>query len=108
MIFVFAPLVTLHLFYYFEMGMLKNGKDVTLEDGTIIRSAEVVGASIPGKKICLIWDTYYTEKIAPLCHNADLIVHEATYDNTCMSNAMEHLHSTAEMAGRFAAGKLSF
>jgi ribonuclease Z len=34
-----------------QLGLLKSGEDVTLDNGTVILSASVVSASVPGKKI---------------------------------------------------------
>ena len=46
------------------LGKLKNGQDVTLEDGRVIRSSEVVGHSSPASSY-LVLDVPEVTKLSP-------------------------------------------
>ena len=85
-----------------EMGLLKSGMDVTLDDGSIIRSADVLGPPSPGKKISVVWDTYDSTKMETICVNSDVMIHEGTYGQEEHQKALDHAHSTAKMAGEYA------
>lgn len=60
------------------MGNLKNGKDVLLENGQLIKSSEVLGTKRKGKVIVICGDTAYYEKLETFSKGADILVHEAT------------------------------
>ena len=81
---------------------LKEGHDVTLDDGRVVRSADVVGAAVKGRKIVLLGDTCNPGKAAQLAAvDADLLVHEATVEEDDI-RARHVGHSTPRMAGAFA------
>jgi ribonuclease Z len=86
-----------------ELGKLKRGLDVTLEDGTIVRCADVLSASIPGARVAFLQDTADSSAAREACMGCDLMIHEATYDECLREKAVLHGHSTANMAGAFAA-----
>lgn len=73
----------------------------------------------PGRKVVILGDTYDPSPMAPLCHGASLLVHEATDSHissmadpsgrlsrrtpeTVQEKAFARGHSTPEMAGAFA------
>lgn len=85
-----------------QLGLLKNGEDVTLENGTVIRSSEVVGESIPGRRIALLQDTYDSSHAVKALQHVDVLIHECTYDSALKEKAIAHGHSTSTMAGEFA------
>lgn len=60
------------------MGKLKNGYDVTLENGTVVKSSEVVGEKRKGKVIVICGDTSYVKDLELIAKDADVLVHEAT------------------------------
>ena len=60
-------------------GQVKNGQDVTLEDGTKIIAADYISAPRPGKVITILGDTRKTNASVRLAVNADVLVHESTY-----------------------------
>lgn len=58
---------------------------------------DVIGPSRPGRKIVILGDTCENKNIAPLCVNADLIVHEATNENSQEDQCKKNGHSTPGM-----------
>nr|XP_006136784.1 zinc phosphodiesterase ELAC protein 1 [Pelodiscus sinensis]XP_006136785.1 zinc phosphodiesterase ELAC protein 1 [Pelodiscus sinensis]XP_014435889.1 zinc phosphodiesterase ELAC protein 1 [Pelodiscus sinensis] len=85
-------------------GKLKNGVTIVLENGVIISPSDVLDEPIPGRKICILGDCsgVVGDEAMKLCYKADLLVHEATLDDTQMDKAKEHGHSTPKMAAEFA------
>jgi ribonuclease Z len=83
-------------------GRLQHGQDVTLPDGRVIRSSEVVGAARPGRTIALSGDTRPCPALRLAAANADLLVHEATFADDEKERAFDTAHSTAREAARLA------
>lgn len=83
-------------------GALKQGKSVTLEDGRIINSADVVGPAVPGRIVTVLGDTLKTDSAVELARNADVLVHESTFDRSKADMAMRFHHSTTEDAAQTA------
>jgi ribonuclease Z len=80
--------------------MLQHGADVMLDDGRVVRSAEVVGPPRPGRRIAYCTDTRPCRAAIELARGASVLVHEATYGDDMHSEAGERGHSTAaEAAG---------
>lgn len=83
-------------------GSLKSGKDVTLEDGRLIRSADVVGNPTLGRVVVVLGDTKPCDSAIELAKGADLLVHEATFSHELAEKAEEYGHSTALQAAETA------
>ncbi|TKS78524.1 Zinc phosphodiesterase ELAC protein 1 [Collichthys lucidus] len=85
-------------------GRLKAGDPVTLESGHVILPSEVLEEAIPGRKVCILGDCSSIVGEGPLmlCSGADLLVHEATLGNEQREKAVDHGHSTPEMAAAVA------
>ncbi|XP_033891827.2 zinc phosphodiesterase ELAC protein 1-like [Acipenser ruthenus] len=85
-------------------GKLKTGQSVVLENGVTVFPSDVLEEPIPGRKICILGDccSLVGDAGQQLCHGADVLVHEATLDDTQKDKAMEHGHSTPSMAAEFA------
>jgi ribonuclease Z len=83
-------------------GKLKEGIDITLEDGRTIRSSDVVGSPVPGRIIVVLGDTMPCESAVELARGADLLVHEATFSHELAEKAREYGHSTAVQAAETA------
>lgn len=82
-------------------GQLQRGHDIKHE-GKIIRSADVVGAPRPGRKIGISGDTRPTEKLVKFFSGCDVLVFESTYSHDKLAKALETLHSTATEAAKLA------
>eukprot|EP00003_Mantamonas_plastica_P012241 TRINITY_DN22197_c0_g1_i1.p1 TRINITY_DN22197_c0_g1~~TRINITY_DN22197_c0_g1_i1.p1 ORF type:complete len:347 (-),score=121.20 TRINITY_DN22197_c0_g1_i1:22-1062(-) len=85
-----------------QMGQLSSGKDVELENGDVIRSVDIMGESIPGKKMVFLGDTDDASSIAEHAMDCDVVVHETTFDASKTELSIERGHSTTEMAAAFA------
>ncbi|KAK2837153.1 hypothetical protein Q5P01_014365 [Channa striata] len=85
-------------------GRLKAGESVTLESGHVVLPSEVLDEAIPGRKVCVLGDCSSVLGVQPLrlCSGADVLVHEATLSNEHREKAVEHGHSTPEMAAAVA------
>ncbi|MGO1433221.1 MAG: ribonuclease Z [Ruoffia tabacinasalis] len=83
-------------------GMLKNGKTVTLEDGTELDGKDFVGEAQPGKVIAIIGDTRPNANIGKLAEEADVLVHEGTHAKGENKMANRYFHSTVEQAAQVA------
>ena len=85
-----------------SFGQVKNGQDVTLEDGTKIIAADYISAPRPGKIITILGDTRKTDASVRLGVNADVLVHESTYGKGDEKIARKHGHSTNMQAAEVA------
>ncbi|KAM4616058.1 zinc phosphodiesterase ELAC protein 1-like [Polymixia lowei] len=85
-------------------GRLKAGETVTLENGHVVTSSEVLEEAIPGRKICILGDCSSVIGEGPLkvCNRADILVHEATLGDEHHEKAVDHGHSTPKMAAAVA------
>lgn len=83
-------------------GKLKNGIDVTLDDGTIVKASTVVGDDQPGRKVVIMGDTHDPMGIAKIAQNCDVLVHESTLDDEQQQLAIDRGHSCPQMAAQFA------
>lgn len=81
---------------------LKAGKDVELEDGTVVKSADIVGHPRPGDSFAYITDTKYCPNSVKLGMNSNVLFHEATFSESLSDKAEETGHSTAKDAARVA------
>lgn len=81
---------------------LKAGKDVELDDGTVVKADEIVGHPRPGDSFAYITDTKYSPNSVKLGMNTNVLFHEATFSNSLSDKAEETGHSTAKIAARVA------
>ena len=81
---------------------IKNGKDITLDNGKIIENAELTFDPIAPKKYAFCSDTAYHEAILPIIKNVDVLYHEATFLQSEESLAKKTLHSTSKEAATIA------
>jgi ribonuclease Z len=93
------------------MGDLKNGKEINLPDGSVIKPSDVVGPPKLGRKLVILGDTSNSESLVQESQNCDVVVHEATNakvadeeksEEDVERDAISHGHSTPQMAGAFA------
>ncbi|MBD2515227.1 ribonuclease Z [Nostoc sp. FACHB-973] len=83
-------------------GQLKRGETVTLEDGRVIHGVELCGPTEIGRKIAYCTDTIYCDGAVALAHDADVLIHEATFAHQDADMAFQRLHSTSTMAAQTA------
>lgn len=83
-------------------GRLKRGEVVELEDGTILDGKDYIGPSKKGRIITVLGDTRYCDNAIELARNADVLIHEATYEAGEEKMAMAHFHSTTRQAANVA------
>ncbi|XP_029435867.1 zinc phosphodiesterase ELAC protein 1 [Rhinatrema bivittatum] len=85
-------------------GKLKNGESIVLENGVTVSPSDVLEDPVPGRKVCILGDCSGTvgDGGMRLCLEADLLIHEATLDDTQTEKAKEYGHSTPKMAAEFA------
>jgi len=82
--------------------LLKEGKTVELSDGTIINGHDFLGPAKKGRVLTILGDTRPTENSVLLAQNADLLIHEATFNKDAEEMAFEYFHSTTVQAGMIA------
>lgn len=81
------------------LGKLKSGDDVTLVDGSVVKSADVVGQPTAGVSIGFSGDTRPTPRLMSFFHDVDYLTYETTFRGDEQELAMASKHSTAEEAG---------
>jgi ribonuclease Z len=85
-----------------ERGILQGGEPITLPDGSVVTPDEVLGPARPGRKLVLAGDTAPSPRVVQAAHEADVLVHEATFGADEGERARETLHSTASEAAEVA------
>jgi ribonuclease Z len=83
-------------------GRLKRGERVRLEDGREFNGRDFCGPTEPGRRMAYCTDTVYCRNAVELAHEADVLIHEATYAQRDEDLARRSLHSTASVAARVA------
>jgi ribonuclease Z len=81
---------------------LQSGSVVKLSDGRIVKPEEVLGAPRPGRKIVYTGDTRPSNNLVKFAENADLLIHDATFDDELWERAREDGHSTPSQAAETA------
>jgi len=89
---------------------LQHGDKIKLPNGRVISPDDVMGSPRQGRKIVYTGDTRPFKGFAKFAASADLIIHEATFDDTLSEKAEVDGHSTpgqaAEEAKKAKAKKL--
>ncbi len=81
---------------------LQSGESIKLVDGRIVEPKMVLGASRSGRKIVYTGDTGPSEPLVKLAQDADLLIHESTFEDELRKRALEDGHSTPSMAAETA------
>ncbi len=81
---------------------LVAGQSVQLPDGRTVEPDQVLGAARPGTRMVHVGDTGRTDNLVEICHQADLLVIEATYLNEEVEMARDFAHLTARQAAELA------
>jgi ribonuclease Z len=87
---------------YFQK--IKNGNDITLDNGTIIPNEELTFDPIQPKSYAFCSDTAFDETIIRSIQNVDILYHETTFLETEADKAEKTMHCTAKQAALIAKG----
>lgn len=81
---------------------IKNGRDITLDDGRVI-SNELLTFDPPApKSYAFCSDTVYSEEIVDVIKDVDVLYHESTFLDSEEVLAEKTMHSTAKQAAQIA------
>ena len=80
-------------------SVLQKGEDITLPGGSVVRSADVVGAPRPGRKFAYVTDTSFAENIVAEVGSSDLLICEGMFEKSLKQTSYRKKHLTAEEAG---------
>lgn len=83
-------------------GQLKQGRNIQLPSGLIVKANEVLGPNIPGRIVTILGDTRKCEAAVNLSKRANVLVHEATFSADLSELAHKYYHSTTEEAAQVA------
>jgi ribonuclease Z len=81
---------------------IKNGKDITLEDGRVIANDKLTYDPVPVLSYAFCSDTKYNEDIIPVIDNVSVLYHESTFLDSEEALASKTMHSTAKEAAKIA------
>jgi ribonuclease Z len=85
-----------------DFGRLQRGEAVTANGGEV-RPDQVLGETRRGRKLVLTGDTAPCDMTRAVAHEADLLIHEATFLDEEADRARETSHSTARGAAEVGA-----
>ena len=80
----------------------KQGEDIELEDGTILRNSELTMPPRQPRSYAYCCDTAFDESLIPIVHGVDLLCMESTFDEAFKAMAEERCHCTASQAATIA------
>ena len=81
---------------------LQHGEKIKLPNGRVISPDDVMGSLRQGRKIVYTGDTRPFTAFTKFAANADLVIHEATFDDALAEKAAEDGHSTPSQAAEAA------
>ena len=81
---------------------IKNGKDITLDDGRVIENHQLTFDPMAPKRYAFCSDTVYDESIIPNIEDVDILYHESTFLESEKALAEKTMHSTAKEAALIA------
>jgi ribonuclease Z len=81
---------------------IKNGNDITLDDGRVIPNVELTFDPVPPKSYAFCSDTIYKEDIVPIIKDVDVVYHEATFLDSEAHLCERTMHCTAKQAATIA------
>jgi ribonuclease Z len=77
---------------------LHHGSAVKLPNGRVVEPEKVVGPKRPGRKVVYTGDSRSSRSLVELAKNADLLIHDCTFDDELAERAKEDGHSTPSQA----------
>ncbi|HQK40136.1 MAG TPA: ribonuclease Z, partial [Flavobacterium alvei] len=81
---------------------IKNGKDITLDDGRVIENHKLTFDPVLPLSYAFCSDTVYNEAIIPIINGVDILYHESTFLDSEEELAGKTMHSTAKEAATIA------
>jgi len=81
---------------------LQQGSVVEVPNRGIVKPEDVLGPPRPGRKIVYTGDTRPVKNLVKFASDADLLIHETTFDNELLERAREEGHSTPSGAAEIA------
>ncbi|MDH5447649.1 MAG: ribonuclease Z [Candidatus Bathyarchaeota archaeon] len=81
---------------------LQHGSAVKLPNGKVVEPEKVVDPKRPGRKIVYTGDSRSSKSLVELAKNADLLIHDCTFDDELAERAEEDGHSTPSQAAKTA------
>ncbi|TDD95908.1 ribonuclease Z [Flavobacterium cellulosilyticum] len=81
---------------------IKNGKDITLDDGRCIENHKLTFDPVPPMSYAFCSDTMYDESIIPIINEVNVLYHESTFLDSEEALAGKTMHSTAKEAAKIA------
>lgn len=81
---------------------LQHGQTILLKNGEKITPDMVLGPARKGRKIVISGDTKPIDEMIDFSKNADILIHEATFDSELKEISGEYGHSTALQAAEIA------
>ncbi len=79
---------------------LQRGEEVKLENGNVVKPRDMMGPPRAGRKIVYTGDTKPFKAFAKFAADADLIIHESTFDDSLVEKAELDGHSTPSQAAK--------
>lgn len=83
-------------------SVLQSGQSVTLPDGRVVESGQVMGEARSGRKFSYVTDSLYFPEISKEVANSDLLICEGMFEKALEPSAVEKKHMTAAQAGLIA------
>ena len=83
---------------------LQQGSAVKLSNGRVVKPEDVMGPPRQGRKIVYTGDTRPWKDLVRFAEDADLLIHDATFDDELWERAREDGHSTPSQAAETAKG----
>ena len=82
------------------LGKLKDGKSISY-NGKKYNAKDLTYVE-KGKKVSIVLDTLYNERIVPFVKNSDILICESSFAGELNDLAKKHLHLTAFQGGQTA------
>ena len=86
----------------YAINSIKDSKDYTLPDGTIIPNDQLTTPADPTRSYAYCSDTRYLPQLAEYLQDVDILFHEATFGEDKKNLAFATYHSTAAQAATLA------
>lgn len=83
-------------------GKLQRGESVTLANGNVVHSSDVMGKEREGRKFSYITDTLYFPSISDFVKDSDILFCEAMFEDALKEDAKDKKHMTAKEAAYIA------